>query len=242
MKILAIDTSGQQAGAAILDGYITIGEIILNARTGEKSWTHSEILMPGIDQLFALTGTARHDIDYIAYTNGPGSFTGLRIGASTALGLAAGLNRPTVAVPTLDALAYNVKGTGVCRLVVPLMDARRGQVYAAVYEDDVANGMKRITDYLAVSAKDLAEMSIINDTPVIFLGDGACANREFLQSTIPHAAFTPQNNNRQRASSAAVWAMEQILAGYTPPDNPEILYVRAPQAILDLERKRQCSQ
>ncbi|MCL1788471.1 MAG: tRNA (adenosine(37)-N6)-threonylcarbamoyltransferase complex dimerization subunit type 1 TsaB, partial [Defluviitaleaceae bacterium] len=126
MKILSIDTSGLQAGAAIVDDHVTIGEITLNARTGEKSWSHSEILMPGIHQLFKLTGICQHQIDYVAYTNGPGSFTGLRIGAATALGLAKGMGKPAISVPTLDALAYNMLGAGGSGLVVPMMDARRG--------------------------------------------------------------------------------------------------------------------
>jgi len=228
MKILAIDTSGQTACAAIVDDYIVIGEISLNARTGEKSWTHSEILMPGIDKLFNLVGVDRQSIDHIAYTNGPGSFTGLRIGASTALGLGAGLNRPTIPVPTLDALAYNVKGSG--RAVVPMMDARRGQVYAAIYNEETV----RVSDYFALSVDDIMSLAPKN---AIFLGDGACAYKEIILAKNPNAVFACQNNNRQRASSAAVWALEQINAGFTPGDKVEILYVRAPQAVQDLQRR-----
>jgi len=235
MKILAIDTSGQQANVAIIDDYIIIGEILLNARTGEKSWTHSEILMPGIDQLFKLTGVNMHHIDYIAYTSGPGSFTGLRIGASTALGLASGLNKPAIPVPTLDSLAYNMLGTGSNGLVVPMMDARRGQVYSAVYQQSQGGTLTRTTDYMALPIEEM--IAKINSESVILLGDGVCAYKEVIKTTLPYAIFAPPNNNRQRASSAAVWALEQIKAGYTPNDNVDILYVRAPQAVQDLKNK-----
>lgn len=234
MKILAIDTSGEQACAAIVDDYIVVGEIALNARTGEKSWTHSEILMPGVDQLFALTGVAKHSIDYIAYTNGPGSFTGLRIGASCALGLAHGLNKPSVPVPTLDTLAYNMLGTGGSGLVVPLMDARKQQVYTAIYQGEA---LTRTTDYMAIPVEDLIE-KLKGESQIVFLGDGATAYENILKTALPHAIFAPQNNNRQRASSAAVWAMAQIKQGITPPEKVEILYVRAPQAVQELEKKQ----
>jgi len=226
VKILAIDTSGQHAGAAIVDNYITIGEISFNARTGEKSWTHSEILTPGINQLFALTGIRKHEIDYIAYTNGPGSFTGLRIGASTALGLARGLNKPTIPVPTLDALAYNVLGLQNSGVVVPMLDARRGQVYSAIYTQE--NG--RMTDYLALPVEELLA-KVLDSSLVTVLGDGASEYASIISTALPNAIFAKQNNNRQRASSVALCAMELIATGFVPNDNVNILYVRAPQAV-----------
>jgi len=236
MKILAIDTSGQQACAAIFDGYIgqLVGEISFNARTGEKSWTHSEILMPGIDRLFELTGTNMQSIDSIAYTNGPGSFTGLRIGASTALGLAAGLNKSAIPVPTLDALAYNMYNMGSTGVVVPMMDARRGQVYAAVYR--LGQAITRETEYLALPVEEILEM-IEGEEGIFFLGDGACAYKEIIHTTIPHAVLLPSHNNRQRASSVALCALQQLLDGFMPPSEVEILYVRAPQAVQDLAKK-----
>ena len=159
MKILALDTSGKQAGAAIMDEYITIGEILINAQSGPKTWHHSEILMPGVERLFALSGMELTDMDYVAYTSGPGSFTGIRIGAATALGLAQSINRPGVQVPTLDALAYNMLCINEGALVVPLLDARRGQVYGAVYRKE-AGGFVRLTDYFAASIEETLEQVI----------------------------------------------------------------------------------
>ena len=236
-KILAIDTSGQQACAAIVEErnnqYIVIGETSLNARTGEKSWTHSEILMPGIDQLLNLTGISMQELDYIAYTSGPGSFTGLRIGASTALGLAKGLNRPTIPVPTLDSLAYNMLEI-VNGIVAPMMDARRGQVYSAVYES-AGNTLTRVTDYFALPIEEMLQHCPAQN--IYMLGDGACAYKEGILQICPQAIFIPGNNNRQRASSVAICAAQKLKKGFTPDENVEILYVRAPQAVQDLKNK-----
>jgi len=232
LKILAIDTSGLQAGAAIIaasnSSYIVAGEIFLNARTGEKSWTHSEILMPGIEQLFTLTRLDIREIDYVVYTSGPGSFTGLRIGAASALGIAHALNKPAIAVPTLDMLAYNILSPDCT--IVPMMDARRGQVYTAVYLADKNAKITRETEFLALPVEEI--LSCLNhNTRVFFLGDGADVNASVILEKFPTAIFAPANNNRQRAASAAVWALEKILAGHTFPTQIELEYVRAPQAV-----------
>ena len=236
MKILAIDTSGTQANVAILltngEDYIIVGETTLNARTGEKSWTHSEILMPGVDSLLNLTGLDISSIDYIAYTQGPGSFTGLRIGASTALGLANGLNKPCIPVPTLDALAYNMLDVASHGYVVPMMDARRGQVYSAVYAFGQNRQLTRITDYLALPVGEMLEQIPPSDN-IYLLGDGVCANKD----AINIGTFVPPHNNRQRASSLAICAADMIKNGFTKKDTVEILYIRAPQAERDLHAK-----
>ena len=296
VKILSIDTSGQQAGVAIMDEYITIGEILINAQSGPKTWHHSEILMPAIERLFALSGLELADMDYVAYTAGPGSFTGLRIGAATALGLARGINKPAVAVPTLDALAYNILRMIPCdmvdsgesnRLIVPLMDARRGQMYAAIYQTEPSGVLTRLTDYFASSIGDALERvsnlskplegalcvhpqsdgmpptvvedgglsigmppttSIGRQLPVIFLGDGADANKDTILSHNPTAQFAPANANRQRAASVGLCAIHQLQGGSVaetqdqpsvgataptthPPHPVNLIYVRDPQAV-----------
>lgn len=220
MKILAIDTSGQQATAAIINDQITIGETFLNAKTGEKSWTHSEILMPAISNMLKLTGVEINEIDYIAYTKGPGSFTGLRIGVSTALGLAHGINKPTIPVPTLDALAYNVVNGGI---IIPMMDARRGQVYFAIFE-----GRRRISDYLAMPIEE----ALKGYSEAVFLGDGADAYKDEICKYVKHPHFAGVNLNRTRASSVGAWALDNLDKAVTnPTDEAEILYIRQPQAL-----------
>ena len=242
MKILAIDTSGLQAGAAIvsadvskeIDNAIVIGEIFLNARTGEKSWTHSEILMPGVDFLFKSTGLQPCDINYVAYTNGPGSFTGLRIGASSAIAMAHALNKPAISVPTLDAFAYNISYTE--NIVIPMLDARRGQVYTALYKFE-SGKLFRKTDYLALPVEELFSRAknLVQEnsqsSKIIFLGDGADANKSAILQTFPDAVFPGATNNRQRASAVAAAALDIILANPNFQDEVELLYIRAPQAV-----------
>lgn len=148
MTILALDTSGKTASAALMNGYIIMAE------SSAQCKTHSETLMPMVDRLFKLTGTSAESIDYIACTCGPGSFTGLRIGAATAKGLAFALGKKLIAVPTLDAMAYTVDSLHIPGAwVVPMIDARRGQAYSAFYYEG-----KRVTDYMAESVEDLQEM------------------------------------------------------------------------------------
>ena len=245
MKILSIDTSRQQATAAIVSEYITIGEILLNARTGEKSWTHSEILMPGIDQLFKLTRLTPEDIDYVAYTCGPGSFTGLRIGAATAVGIATALKIQAIPVPTLDALAYNVVGTRNKGFVIPMLDARRGQVYTAIYGQSANSGLLcRESEYMALPVEEAVRnmFTTLNYSPspgddILFLGDGADANEEVIRKIVPSAFIAPVNNNRLRASSVGVWAMKKILEGHSSfSDKVDIIYVRVPQAVREAKK------
>ena len=231
MKILALDTSGQQAGAAIMDEYITIGEILINAQSGPKTWHHSEILMPAVESMFTLSGHRLQDMDYVAYTAGPGSFTGLRIGAATALGLARGIGKPAIGVPTLDALAYNVLCMGGCdndMLVVPIMDARRGQVYGAVYSVSQGHQLSRQTEYLALPIEEI--MALVGSKPVLYLGDGADANKPAILSKQPHAKFAPPNANRQRPASVALCALHQLETG-TASETIELIYIRDPQAV-----------
>ena len=267
MKILALDTSGKQAGVAIMDEYITIGEILINAQSGPKAWHHSEILMPAVNQLFELSGLSLCDIDYIAYTSGPGSFTGLRIGAATALGLSRGIEKPTIPVPTLDALAYNMlyhadAARGNFKentYIVPLMDARRGQVYAAIYvsgqgEDCAENSqlssgmgcaevcckksnskttgnMSGLTRQSDYMALHIDEViKLVGVKPVIYLGDGADENKAAILANQPHALFAPANANRQRPACVAMAALYQLKAG-KPSQTVDLIYVRDPQAV-----------
>jgi tRNA threonylcarbamoyladenosine biosynthesis protein TsaB len=205
MKILAIDTSGQQAGAAVAENGVVLGKITVAARTPSQGWKHSQILLPAIAQLLGENGLALKDIGCIAYTCGPGSFTGLRIGAATALGLARGAGLPVVQVPTLDAMAYTGINTGADK-VVPMIDARRGQVYAAVYTRSASGKPQRITDYLAAPIEDVMELA----------GDATAVNEAVDPVTV------------------ALWAADNF-DSYPFGKGPELLYVRAPQAVREKE-------
>ena len=127
MKILGLDSSGLVAGVAIVEDNVLLAEYTTNYKK-----THSQTLLPMLAELREMIDLDMESIDAIAIAAGPGSFTGLRIGAATAKGLGLALDKPLVEVPTLEGLAYNLCGTD--KLVCPLMDARRNQVYTGVYE------------------------------------------------------------------------------------------------------------
>ena len=225
MKILALDTSGQHASAAIVMpsnvyAYDIIGEISLNARHGEKAYTHSEVLMPAVEKLFELTGQKTGELTHIAYTCGPGSFTGIRIGASTALGLAKALNIKAVAVPTLDALAYNAFGMGYKGDICPLMDARREQVYFALFDSE----LNEVYEYEALSIKEVFSR-LRGDTLII--GDGAAAlNTQLLAKKYESLTIAPPHINFVRASSVGLWACNNLSR-----ESGKMIYIRQPQAV-----------
>jgi tRNA threonylcarbamoyladenosine biosynthesis protein TsaB len=164
MRVLAVETSTLSGGAALLDDERVVGEYTLDVRI-----THSERLMAAIDQLLNDAGWTARDIEGLAVTVGPGSFTGLRVGLSTVKGLALALAIPVAAVPTLDAMAAMLPFAALP--VCPVLDARKREVYASLYRWD-GRGMRREWEYLAVSPDDLGRRL---DEPVIVLGDGAGA-------------------------------------------------------------------
>lgn len=162
MRVLAVETSTLAGGAALLDGGLVVGEYTLDI-----SLTHSERLMGAIDRLLTDAGWAIRDLEGLAVSVGPGSFTGLRIGLSTVKGLALALAIPIAAVPTLDAMVTLLPFAALP--VCPVLDARKREVYASLYRWDGA-GMRREWEYLALAPADLARRL---DEPVIVLGDAA---------------------------------------------------------------------
>ena len=229
MKILALDTSGLAASAAVTDNGKLLAESLLNYKL-----THSQTIMPLVDAVCKETETELNTIDYIACTCGPGSFTGLRIGAATAKGLALGLGKKIVPVPTLDALAYNIFGTE--NIVCPIMDARRSQVYSAFFTWD--NGtLVRLSDYMAESIDDITEKALAFGKKVVFLGDGVAVHKAKL---VCHEEFiiAPPSLMVQRASAVADAAEVMAKAGkaVTGADF-EIMYLRKSQAEREREEK-----
>ena len=164
MRVLAVETSTLSGGAALLDDERVVGEYTLDVRV-----THAERLMAAIDQLLRDAGWTARDLDGLAVSVGPGSFTGLRVGLSTVKGLALALAIPVAAVPTLDAMAAMLPFAALP--VCPVLDARKREVYASLYRWD-GFGMRRQWDYLAIAPDDLARR--LNE-PVIVVGDGAGA-------------------------------------------------------------------
>ena len=129
MKILALDSSGLVASVAVMENDTLVAEYTMNYKK-----THSQTLLPMLDEIKNNIQVDLSSIDAIAVAAGPGSFTGLRIGSATAKGLGLALDKPLIAVPTVDALAYNLYDTGEDTVVCPIMDARRNQVYTGIYK------------------------------------------------------------------------------------------------------------
>jgi len=206
MKILSIDSSGLVATVAVLDENSTIAEYSVNYKK-----THSETLVPMLDEIRKMIDLDLSTIDAIATAKGPGSFTGLRIGAATVKGLGLALNIPVISVPTVDALSMNAWGfDGV---ICPMMDARRDQVYTGIYE--FVDGQHTvIKEQCAVVVTDIIEELNNQTKKVVFLGDGVPVYKDIIESNIkvPYC-FAPAHMNRQRASALGVLAFDYFKAG-----------------------------
>ncbi len=204
MKILALDSSGLVASVALLENNNIIGEFSTNYHK-----THSTTLLPMLDGLMQMLDLdiKNAGIDAIAIAKGPGSFTGLRIGAATAKGLALALTVPLIPISTIAALAYN--GWGSSDVICPLMDARRNQVYTGAYQFETGSVLPktRIKD-CAVDISDIIGRLNAMEKPVMFLGDGVPVFAETIQETcqVPFR-FAPAFMNRQRASVVGTLAM-----------------------------------
>ncbi len=236
MKILAIDSSGLVASIAVVEDDNLCGEFTINYKK-----THSQTLLPMLDELARMIELDLNGIDAIAVAGGPGSFTGLRIGSATAKGLGLALDKPLIHIPTVDALAYNLYGNR--NLVCPLMDARRNQTYTGLYEF-TEDGMKIIKPQCAVGIGEIIDSIHSEGRAVTFLGDGVAVFSEYIKENCKVSyEFAPAHMNKQRAASVAALAEEYFLAGKMQsaaehaPD-----YLRLSQAERErLERQRALS-
>lgn len=205
MKILALDSSGLVASVAIVEDDVVVAEYTINHKK-----THSQTLLPMLDELKRMTELDLHTVDAIAIAAGPGSFTGLRIGSATAKGFGLALDIPIIPVPTVDALAYNLYGSD--KLICPIMDARRNQVYTGLYQFRKGTDIDAGYDMAVVEkqcAVDIARIAgkineLGTDTEVLFLGDGVSVYREQITELVKvKYSFAPACCNRQRASCVA---------------------------------------
>ncbi|MBR2188595.1 MAG: tRNA (adenosine(37)-N6)-threonylcarbamoyltransferase complex dimerization subunit type 1 TsaB [Eubacterium sp.] len=218
MKLLAIDSSGLVATVALLDGDLITAEYTINYKK-----THSQTLLPMIDEITEMTELDLSSLDGIAVAGGPGSFTGLRIGSATAKGLGLALDLPLISVPTLDALAFNL--CGMNGIVCPMMDARRSQVYTGIYRFS-GNEMETLMPQAPMAVEEIAEKinQIARETAktaagtqpeeVVLLGDGVPVYQEKLDAllTVPYR-IAPPHHARQRAAALAVLAVRYMKEG-----------------------------
>ena len=228
MKILALETSTKVGSVAISEDEHLIAEYTLNVIS-----THSERLLPSIDQILRDSKLSIREIDGFAISLGPGSFTGLRIGISTVKGLALAAEKGVVGVPTLDVLAHNLMFTRL--LVCPLLDARKGEVYTALYQGDESGKLEKLTPDLALKPEEL--LTRIKE-PVIFLGDGVETYRDTLRSGQDNCLFAPAYLNQPRASVLAKLGLEKFRQGHIfKEDEIQPLYCRLAEAEIAWKEK-----
>lgn len=212
MRILALDSSGLVASVAVIESDGSDAQTIAEYTVNYKK-THSQTLLPMLDEVAKMTELDLGTIDAIAVAGGPGSFTGLRIGSATAKGLGLALGKPLIHVPTLEGLAFNLAGTDM--LVCPIMDARRKQVYTGLYEFD-GDELVVIEDQMAIGIEELSMKLKKYDRKIVFLGDGVPVHREVLVNELMKGAaitFAPANMNRQRAASVGTLALSYYEKG-----------------------------
>lgn len=206
MKVLALDSSGLVATIAIVEEESMLAEYTINYKK-----THSQTLLPMLDEVVKMLELDLESIDAIAVAAGPGSFTGLRIGSATAKGLGLALNKPIIPVPTVDGLAYNLYG--VQEIICPIMDARRNQVYTGLYE--FLDGKMHVRSaQKAVAIEEIIEEINALGQPVVFLGDGVPVQKETIKTTVKVPfRFAPPHMARQRAGALGALAIEYAKEG-----------------------------
>jgi len=213
MKLLAIDSSGLVASAAIVEDDIMRAEYTINYKK-----THSQTLLPMIDEIVKMTDTDLSTMDAIAVAGGPGSFTGLRIGSATAKGLGLALDKPLISVPTVMGLAYNYQGSD--QILCPIMDARRRQVYTGLYSFEEGR-LVTFQEQCAVSIEEqldrIREVAELcgSHKQILFLGDGVPVHREYIDTHLSWKhSYAPAHLNGQRAGALGVCAMELAKQGH----------------------------
>ena len=222
MKILSVESSATSCSVALSDNGVLIGEEFTNVKL-----THSETLMPMVKNILDNTKTDIGAVDVFAVSNGPGSFTGVRIGV-------AAVGKPCYGISTLETIAYPFFDRNC--VVCSLMDARCSQVYTALFE----NG-KRLTPDSAMLISELADSLKSIDKPILFAGDGAAVTYEKLSDSFDNIILADAQNRYQRASSAAFLTEKYINLGKLPVSANELLpvYLRLPQAERELKKKKE---
>lgn len=230
MKILALDSSGLVASVALLQDETLVAEYTMNYKK-----THSQTLLPMLDEIRKAVDLDLETLDAIAVAAGPGSFTGLRIGSATAKGLGLALHKPLIGVPTLEALAYNLYDTPEDTLICPIMDARRKQVYTGIYAFK-DHRLVTVRNQEALPMEELIRELNALGKKVIFLGDGVPVFREMISEKCQApCSYAPAHLNRQRAGAvAALGAVYYEEGKIQTPEEHQPEYLRVSQA----ERER----
>ena len=230
MKILAIDSSAFPASAAITDSGKIIAEFYIHTK-----FTHSQTLMPMISSVLDMAQIKIADIDLVAATKGPGSFTGVRIGVASAKGIAMPTDIPCCGISALEAIAYNFYGDSDDKLICASMDARVGQVYNAIFRV-IGGKIERITPDRVIQVSTLAEEMKAYTESIYLAGDGAeLCEKAFIKM---NCAVVPENLRYQRASSVAFAAqIHKDKGDVCTPGELQPLYLQIPQATKELNKR-----
>lgn len=227
MIILGVDSSATAASAAIIADGKLLSEVF-----SDTGLTHSQTLLPMIDNCLKMAGISIDDINLIAVANGPGSFTGVRIGIATVKGIAFTNNIPCVEISTLESMAHNQ----VCfdGIICSVMDARCNQVYTALFESIDYCKVNRLSEDSAMSIDELGNIIAELDKKVIFVGDGAdiCYNK--LKDRTDNICIAQPHMKKQRASSVAMCGLKKESK---ESKNITVNYIRLPQAQRELLKK-----
>ena len=231
MRILGIDSSCSAATVAILNDGMLEMEIFLNHKL-----QHSVVLFPMIEDMMNRLEITIDDIDAIAVSGGPGSFTGLRIGVASAKGIAQGGNKEFIGVSSLDAMAF--QQVGFDGTICPIMDALRDNVYAAFYKGRPGEP-ERKRDYMALHIDELLDKLSSGGERVIFCGDALPLHKARIKECLgDRAFFAPSNSSLPRASSIAELAMLRLSRGEKDDIHTfSPIYIRKSQAEREYERK-----
>ncbi len=224
MLTLAFESSAKAASVALCEG-----EKLLAQSSQNLGLTHSRTLLPMTEAMLKNADVSLDQVDLFAVAHGPGSFTGIRIGVSTVKGLSWASDKPCVGVSTLEALAWN--GIAAGGLLCPVMDARRSQVYNALFSESEGKPVRLCSDRAIALEELVAELEAKNEVPLL-LGDGAGLTAEYLEARSLPYRLAPENIRWQSAWGVAMAAMDQ-----KPVSSQELLpvYLRLSQA----ERERQ---
>lgn len=227
MKILSVDSSSVTASVAITENGRILAENFIN-----NGLTHSQTLMPMVEKTINESGISVKDIELFAITNGPGSFTGVRIGIASVKGMADALNKKCLPVSTLEAIAEPLKNEDV--IACSVMDARCNQVYTALFYKG-----NRISEDKAVLIDELGEELKQYDKKIIFIGDGSLLCYEKLCEIIRNCDIADEKIRYVHASSIGFVAENKIKNGEEPINSANLVpfYLRLPQAERELNNK-----
>lgn len=228
MKILSLDSSSVTASVAVTQDGKVLSEKFIN-----NGLTHSQTLMPMVEATLNDSGVSVKDIDLFAITNGPGSFTGVRIGIASVKGMADALKKKCVAISTLEAIAEPLKNDDV--IACSVMDARCNQVYTALF-----NLGNRLCEDKAVLIDELGEELKQYDKKVVFIGDGSVLCYEKLHEIIQNCEVAYEKIRYVHGSSVGFVAEDKIKNGEEPTDSANLVpfYLRLPQAERELNNKK----